>query len=203
MAETALRPPRGLAAEAAAAGFAIERVVVEAEGLCARCREAAGVRVLIEAQGLGMRFGGQRVLADVTLTLRAGEIVTVVGPNGSGKSTLLRLLIGAERPDAGRVVRAPGLRIGYVPQRLAVDRTLPLTVDGFLGLAGGGRAARAEALERVGIAGLGGSGSSRRCRAGSSSGRCWRRRCCGGPTCWCSTRRRRGSTRPARRASTG
>jgi zinc transport system ATP-binding protein len=113
------------------------------------------VRVLIEARGLGMSFGGQRVLAGVTLALHAGEIVTVVGPNGSGKSTLLRLLIGAERPDAGRVVRAPGLRIGYVPQKLAVDRTLPLTVDGFLGLAGGSRAARAEVLEHVGIAGLG------------------------------------------------
>jgi zinc transport system ATP-binding protein len=112
--------------------------------------------VLVEARDLGVRFGGEPVLTGVSLTLHAGEIVTVVGPNGSGKSTLLRLLIGAVRPDSGRVLRAPGLRIGYVPQRLAVDRTLPLTVDGFLGLAGGGRAERGEALEHVGIAGLGG-----------------------------------------------
>jgi zinc transport system ATP-binding protein len=81
--------------------------------------------------------------------------VTLVGPNGSGKSTLLRLLIGAERPDAGRVLRAAGLRIGYVPQRLTVDHTLPITVAGFLALAGGSAAERAEALEHVGIAGLG------------------------------------------------
>ena len=114
------------------------------------------MRVLVEAQGLDVSFGGQRVLADVSLTLSAGEIVTVVGPNGSGKSTLLRLLIGAARPDRGRVIRAPGLRIGYVPQKLAVDRTMPLTVDGFLALAGGGRDVRAEALEHVGIPGLGG-----------------------------------------------
>ena len=68
------------------------------------------MRVLVEAQGLDVSFGGQRVLADVSLTLSAGEIVTVVGPNGSGKSTLLRLLIGAARPDRGRVVgrRASG-----------------------------------------------------------------------------------------------
>ena len=78
------------------------------------------------------------------------------GPNGSGKSTLLRLLIGAERPDAGRVIRAPGLRIGYVPQKLAVDATLPMTVDRFLGLAEGDARLRAHALERVGIPDLGG-----------------------------------------------
>jgi zinc transport system ATP-binding protein len=114
------------------------------------------MRTLIEAQGVGIAFGGEPVLTDVDLALHAGEIVTIVGPNGSGKSTLLRLLVGAVRPDAGRVVRAPGLRIGYVPQKLAVDRTLPLTVDGFLALAGGGRGERAAALEHVGIGGLGG-----------------------------------------------
>ena len=104
----------------------------------------------------GSSFGGHRVLEGVDLALGAGEIVTVVGPNGSGKSTLLRLLIGAERPDAGRVIRAPGLRIGYVPQKLAVDATLPMTVDRFLGLAEGDARLRAQALERVGIPDLGG-----------------------------------------------
>ena len=135
--------------------------------------------VLIEARGLGVTLGGHRVLRDVDLALRAGEIVTVVGPNGSGKSTLLRLLIGAERPDSGAVTRAPGLRIGYVPQKLAVDRTLPITVGGFLALAGGDRGrARAGASSGWGSPGSSG-GSSRRCRAASSSARCSRRRCCG------------------------
>jgi zinc transport system ATP-binding protein len=110
--------------------------------------------VLIEAQGIGITLGGHQVLRDVDLALHAGEIVTVVGPNGSGKSTLLRLLIGAERPGTGRVIRAPGLRIGYVPQKLAIDRTLPITVGGFLRLAGGSAREAARALERVGIAGL-------------------------------------------------
>lgn len=111
---------------------------------------------LIAAEAVEVRFGAEPVLRDVSLALQAGEIVTVVGPNGSGKSTLLRVLIGAVRPDGGRVVRAPGLRVGYVPQRLAVDRTLPLTVDGFLRLAGGGRAERAAALEHVGARELAG-----------------------------------------------
>jgi zinc transport system ATP-binding protein len=114
------------------------------------------VSPLLAAQGLGLTLGGHRILHDVDFALEPGEIVTVVGPNGSGKTTLLRLLIGAERPDSGRITRAPGLRIGYVPQRLAVDRTMPITVDRFLALAGGAPAERARALERTGMAGLGG-----------------------------------------------
>jgi zinc transport system ATP-binding protein len=113
------------------------------------------VTALVEARGLGMTLAGQRVLAGVDLALHPREIVTVVGPNGSGKTTLLRLLIGAEQPTEGAVRRAPGLRIGYVPQRLAIDRTLPMTVARFLALAGAA-GERAEAMERVGIAGLGG-----------------------------------------------
>jgi zinc transport system ATP-binding protein len=112
------------------------------------------VRALIAAEGLGVSLGGHRVLTGVDLAIAPGEIVTVVGPNGSGKTTLLRLLVGAERPGEGRVVRRPGLRVGYVPQRLAVDRTLPITVEGFLALAGGTREAAGQALGRVGIAGL-------------------------------------------------
>ncbi len=106
---------------------------------------------LIAARGLRFARGGVDILWDVDLALGPGEIVTVVGPNGAGKSTLLRLLIGAERPSGGTVVRRPGLRIGYVPQRMAIDYTMPMTVDRFLSLAERKRAARAVALERVGV----------------------------------------------------
>ena len=89
---------------------------------------------LIKTEGLSVRLGGATVLFDVNLTLDRGEIVTIVGPNGSGKSTLLRAMIGAVGLAAGSVRRAPGLRIGYVPQRLHIDPTLPITVTRFLGL---------------------------------------------------------------------
>jgi zinc transport system ATP-binding protein len=90
---------------------------------------------LIEARGLSVRFGGQTVLYDVDLEVEAGEIVTVVGPNGSGKTTLIRALIGAVPAHIGMVRHADGLRIGYVPQLLSIDRTMPLTVASFLALA--------------------------------------------------------------------
>ena len=89
---------------------------------------------LIVAQGVDFSHGGQRVLQGVNLALEPGEIVTIVGPNGSGKSTLLRLLIGALRPRKGKISRQPGLRIGYVPQKLHIDPTLPMTVARFLNL---------------------------------------------------------------------
>ncbi len=89
---------------------------------------------LIAAEGLGIRFGGQTVLHGVDFAIEPAEIVTVVGPNGSGKSTLLRALLGVVQPSAGRVVRRPGLRIGYVPQKLAIDETLPIDVSRFLSL---------------------------------------------------------------------
>ncbi len=111
---------------------------------------------LIEAKGLGYRDGPRQILHDIDLTVQPGEIVTIVGPNGAGKTTLLRVMIGAMRPSQGEVRRRPGLRIGYTPQKLAIDRTMPLTVDRFLRLGGGGdMATRVAALETVGIADFG------------------------------------------------
>jgi zinc transport system ATP-binding protein len=110
---------------------------------------------LIQATGLGYSDGPRHILYDIDLIVGPGEIVTIVGPNGAGKTTLLRTLIGALRPSKGEVRRKPGLRIGYTPQKLTIDRTMPLTVDRFLQLGdGGGRAARTAALETVGIAGF-------------------------------------------------
>jgi len=89
---------------------------------------------LIETDGVAVRLGGAMVLHDVNLAINKGEIVTIVGPNGSGKSTLLRTIIGAIKPVRGHIRRTPGLRIGYVPQKLHIDPTLPLTVTRFLSL---------------------------------------------------------------------
>jgi len=75
---------------------------------------------LIQAQRLGVRIGARQILRDVDLSVRKREIVTIVGPNGSGKTTLLRVLVGAQAPSEGVVIREAGLRVGYVPQRLAI-----------------------------------------------------------------------------------
>lgn len=87
---------------------------------------------LIAAENLSIRLDGRTVLHNVTVSVAPREIVTIVGPNGSGKSTFLRALIGALPAASGRVVRTPGLRVGYVPQKLAIDASLPMTVERFL-----------------------------------------------------------------------
>lgn len=111
---------------------------------------------LIEAQNVDFGHGGQRVLQGVSLALNAGEIVTIVGPNGSGKSTLLRVMIGALKPQKGKVTRQDGLRIGYVPQKLHIDPTLPITVDRFLNLPHRvDPTAAKQALATAGVAGVG------------------------------------------------
>jgi zinc transport system ATP-binding protein len=89
---------------------------------------------LVEVTGVDVSFGATSVLSHVDIAVHRGEVVTVIGPNGSGKSTLLRVALGLLKPDAGTVTRRPGLKIGYMPQRISVDETLPLSVRRFLSL---------------------------------------------------------------------
>jgi zinc transport system ATP-binding protein len=89
---------------------------------------------LIEAKQVSKLFGDNRVLDAVGLAISPGEIVTLIGPNGSGKTTLVRILLGLVPPSSGSVTRRPGLKVGYVPQIVHTDETLPLTVRRFLTL---------------------------------------------------------------------
>ena len=83
---------------------------------------------LVRLDSVELSYDGAPVLAGVDLTLRAGDFVGVVGPSGAGKTTLLRLALGTLRPTAGRVERARGLRVGYVPQLETVSWSFPVTV---------------------------------------------------------------------------
>jgi zinc transport system ATP-binding protein len=108
--------------------------------------------LLVAARGLGVKREGRWLVRHVDLALHQGEILTLIGPNGAGKSTTARALLGLIRPDAGTVERARGLAVGYVPQRLTLDWTLPLTVRRLMTLTG--RHPRADierALAQVGI----------------------------------------------------
>lgn len=111
---------------------------------------------LIAANDLEIRHDGDLVLESVNFQISKGEIVTIVGPNGSGKSSLLRALLGVLAPSGGRVTRKAGLRIGYVPQKLSIDATLPMSVDRFLSLpARQSGDAVARICAKLGVTGLG------------------------------------------------
>lgn len=90
---------------------------------------------LITVKNLSIAYGAKKVLSNVDLSLEQGEIVTIVGPNGSGKTSLLRAIIGAIEASSGEITLKPKLKVGYVPQRLHIDPTLPITVERFMRLA--------------------------------------------------------------------
>ncbi len=106
----------------------------------------SATQVLLAADNVSVRYGRSEVLQRVCFSIEPGEIVTVVGPNGSGKSTMIRALIGALPLSGGTITRQPGLRIGYVPQRLQMERGLPMTVRRFFDLP---KRVEAAALESV------------------------------------------------------
>ncbi|WPO99881.1 zinc ABC transporter ATP-binding protein ZnuC [Pseudomonas sp. HR96] len=106
---------------------------------------------LIRLERVNVTLAGQNILSDIQLSVRPGEIVTLIGPNGAGKTTLVRAVLGLLQPDSGSVWRQPKLRIGYMPQKLHVDPTLPLSVLRFLRLVPGVDRSRAlAALAEVG-----------------------------------------------------
>lgn len=107
---------------------------------------------LVSLANAGLRRGGRWLVRGVEFSVRRGEIVTLIGPNGSGKSTSARMAIGVLEPSEGKVARHPGLKVGYVPQKLSVDWTMPLTVRRLMTLTGTlSQADIDEALEAVGI----------------------------------------------------
>lgn len=110
---------------------------------------------LVTLEGAGYRDGPRWLVRGVDLAVRPGEIVTLIGPNGSGKSTTAKMALGLLRPSEGAARQAQGLTVGYVPQSLAIDWTLPLTVGRFLRLTQSlTQAAAQAALDRVGVGGL-------------------------------------------------
>lgn len=70
------------------------------------------------------------------MTVNPGEIVTLIGPNGSGKSTTAKMALGVLKADEGSTSRRACMCIGYVPQKLSIDWTLPLSVHRFMRLTG-------------------------------------------------------------------
>lgn len=89
---------------------------------------------LVQLNRAGVRKGGNWLVRGVDLTVSPREIVTLIGPNGSGKSTTAKMALGILRPSEGTAVKQNGLVVGYVPQKLTIDWTLPLTVGRFMRL---------------------------------------------------------------------
>ncbi len=110
---------------------------------------------LVQLTDAGVFRAGRWLVRGISLAVRPGEIVTLIGPNGSGKSTTAKLALGTIKPDEGTAKRRAGLKVGYVPQKVAIDWTLPLTVERFMRLTSPvAKASLQSALAETGVAHL-------------------------------------------------
>lgn len=90
--------------------------------------------LLINAENISHQFANKPVLQDINLQLHRNQITTLIGPNGAGKSTLIKILLKILTPTQGRVAHHHNLMIGFMPQKIHIDPTLPLTAQRFLQL---------------------------------------------------------------------
>ena len=110
---------------------------------------------LIQARDITIVRQGQYILNDINIDLAPAEIVTLIGLNGAGKTTLVKVLAGLMLPDSGYIKRKKHLRVGYCPQHIRFDPTLPMSVNHFLSLVDAKRQTNIPAvLEEVGIGNL-------------------------------------------------
>jgi len=86
---------------------------------------------ILEVKNLKVSYNTSPVLEDISFSLDKGDALAVIGPNGSGKTTLFKAILGAI-PYEGEIMVGSGARIGYVPQKLDLERDLPITVREFL-----------------------------------------------------------------------
>lgn len=111
--------------------------------------------VLLNAQDISLQYNQRQVLLNISLAIHARQIVTLIGPNGAGKTSLVKIVLGLVSPTSGEVQRKQGIRIGYMPQRLQVDQSMPVSVSRFLSLGANARANRIDnALQEVGASAL-------------------------------------------------
>lgn len=91
---------------------------------------------LINCNAISVSFGDRMVLENVSVAVQKKEIVTIIGPNGSGKTTLLKSICGLQQVASGNITKQKNIVIGYMPQKIVIEKTLPLTVRRFLRLNG-------------------------------------------------------------------
>ena len=89
---------------------------------------------LIALENAGVMKNKKWLVRGITMSVSLGEIVTLIGPNGSGKTTTAKIALGLSNVSEGIAKRKNDLRVGYVPQKLQIDWTVPINVTRFMSL---------------------------------------------------------------------
>lgn len=96
--------------------------------------KTAQIEPLVRLTDINVQVEQQVILQSINLSIYPNSITTIVGPNGGGKSTLLKVLLKLLPATTGKIWHCKGLTIGYVPQKLHLDPSIPITVRKFLSL---------------------------------------------------------------------
>jgi ABC-type Mn2+/Zn2+ transport system ATPase subunit len=96
---------------------------------------------ILDVEDMHVGFNGKEIIKGLSFTVRDGDVLAIIGPNGSGKTTVLKAVLGTIPVKAGRVklfgkekFKKTGQLISYIPQRIEVDRTFPISLREMLGL---------------------------------------------------------------------
>ncbi len=83
---------------------------------------------------ISLKINNRQILSDINLEIKQGEITTLIGPNGGGKTSIARILIGILKANSGTVFVSKNAKIGYMPQKITIEKTIPLRVIDFITL---------------------------------------------------------------------
>ncbi|MFT5083758.1 MAG: zinc transport system ATP-binding protein [Lentisphaeria bacterium] len=106
---------------------------------------------LVSLDKVGFVANGKTILKNISFDIERRQITTVIGPNGAGKSTLVKILVGLLNANSGSISSQRNICIGYVPQKLSMDISLPMKVSRFLSLANVKKQAYVDALQLFSI----------------------------------------------------
>lgn len=90
--------------------------------------------MIARLENISLQINRQAILSGINLELKKGKITTLIGPNGGGKTSIARILLGILKPTSGRVEKDSKIKIGYMPQKIEIEKTIPLTTQDFLQL---------------------------------------------------------------------
>jgi zinc transport system ATP-binding protein len=90
--------------------------------------------MIVKLENISLNLNRQPILSGINLELAKGKITTLIGPNGGGKTSIARILLGILKPTSGKVVKNSAIKIGYMPQKIEIDKTIPMTAKDFIKL---------------------------------------------------------------------
>lgn len=90
--------------------------------------------IIAELKNINHQIGSEKIVNNVSLKIKKGEITTLIGPNGGGKTSIAKIILKILKPTSGEVKIKNDIEIGYMPQKINIDKTIPLKVENFLEL---------------------------------------------------------------------